>query len=101
VGRAIVRTDAGALDQMFARAQRRQAVYNCAHEETNMPVSTKRKKKDGTPVRRAQPAVAAGTEAATAAHEGGEAQPRIERRIGKPRNPFVEKQGHKASQRGR
>jgi hypothetical protein len=101
MGRAIVRTDAGALDQRIARAQRRQAVYNCAHEETNMPVSTKRKKKDGTPVRRAQPAVGPGTEAATAAPEGVDAPPRIERRIGKPRNPFVEKQGHKASQRGR
>ncbi len=66
-----------------------------------MPVSTKRKKKDGTPVRRAQPAAPTGAEAKADAPAGGDAPPRIERRIGKPRNPFVDKHGHKASQRGR
>jgi hypothetical protein len=67
-----------------------------------MPVSTKRKK-DGKPVRRAQPAVAAAAtgEGASAGPDAAAQQPKIERRIGKPRNPFVEKQGHKASQRGR
>jgi hypothetical protein len=68
-----------------------------------MPVSTKRKK-DGKPVRRAQRATAATGEAASTPSTGAEAadqQPKIERRIGKPRNPFVERQGHKASQRGR
>ncbi|WP_242345502.1 hypothetical protein [Anaeromyxobacter terrae] len=66
-----------------------------------MPVSPKRKKK-GKPVRRAQPAAAevTGPEASAGSDVAG--HPReTERRIGKPRNPFVEKQGPKASQRGR
>jgi hypothetical protein len=65
-----------------------------------MPVSTKRKK-DGKPVRRAQRAPAVAGEAASTGPEAPDLQPKIERRIGKPRNPFVERQGHKASQRGR
>ena len=66
-----------------------------------MPVSAKRKK-DGKPVRRAQPAVPE-AEAGTSAGSGaGEQQHRdVASRVGKPRNPFVERQGHKASQRGR
>jgi len=70
------------------------------NQETNMPVSTKRKK-DGKPVRRAQPALPADTGEGASAGSHGAEQPKIERRIGKPRNPFVERQGHKASQRGR
>lgn len=66
-----------------------------------MPVSPKRKK-DGKPVRRAQPAAVPETEAGTAgAPEGAAQPPRAERHAGKPRNPFVAQQGRKASQRGR
>jgi hypothetical protein len=66
-----------------------------------MPVSPKRKKK-GKPVHRAQPAAAdAAGEGASQAPDVAEHQRNVERRVGKPRNPFVEKQGPKASQRGR
>ncbi len=66
-----------------------------------MPVSPKRKKK-GKPVRRAQPAAAEVTgQGASAGSEAAEHQRNVEKRVGKPRNPFVEKQGPKASQRGR
>ncbi len=63
-----------------------------------MPVSKKRKK-DGKPVHRAQPPAEA-----TAEHEHGpEAHPSgpPERRVGKPSNPFVAQQTRRASQRGR
>lgn len=66
-----------------------------------MPVSAKRKK-DGKPVRRAQPAGAAGEEGeGTTGPAAGEPQRPFANRPGKPRNPFVEKHGHKPSQRGR
>lgn len=65
-----------------------------------MPVSPKRKK-DGKPVRRAQPAVAPEAAAGTSAAPEAAVQPQAERHAGKPRNPFVAQHGHKASQRGR
>ena len=63
-----------------------------------MPVSKKRKK-DGKPVHRAQPPA----EAAVEHEQGHEVHPAgpPERRVGKPSNPFVAQQTRRASQRGR
>ncbi len=60
-----------------------------------MPVSKKRKK-EGKPVKRAAP-VAAGEEHP----HGPEEQGRAQTRQGKPSNPFVAMQQRRASQRGR
>lgn len=65
-----------------------------------MPVSPKRKK-DGKPVRRAQPSGSPDTTDSSADSEGAAQPPRAELHVGKPRNPFVAQQGRKASQRGR
>jgi hypothetical protein len=63
-----------------------------------MPVSKKRKK-DGKPVQRAQ-AAAEPTPQHEQGHETHPAAPQ-ERRAGKPSNPFVAQQTKRASQRGR
>jgi hypothetical protein len=69
-----------------------------AQEPMTMPVSKKRKK-DGKPVHRKQPAA---PEATSEAHppEGGAPGPQT--RMGKPTNPFVSAQPqHRGAQRGR
>lgn len=63
-----------------------------------MPVSKKRKK-DGKPVHRAQPAEELASEHQTE-HESHPAAP-PPTRVGKPSNPFVAQQTKRASQRGR
>ncbi len=63
-----------------------------------MPVSKKRKK-DGKPVHRAQPAAELVPQHEE--HESHPAPAAPERRAGKPSNPFVAQQTKRASQRGR
>ncbi len=63
-----------------------------------MPVSKKRKK-DGKPVYRAQPAPAGGEEHAPAPDAK---PPHLRDRMGKPTNPFVtQQQAKRGAQRGR
>jgi hypothetical protein len=67
-------------------------------EPTTMPVSKKRKK-DGKPVHRRQPAA---PEAREEAHPAEAGAPGPKARMGKPTNPFVTAQPqHRGSQRGR
>ncbi len=61
-----------------------------------MPVSKKRKK-DGKPARRPQPAAEA-----IETHPDAKAGPRQQMRIGQPKNPFVtQQQAKRGAQRGR
>jgi hypothetical protein len=62
-----------------------------------MPVSKKRKK-DGKPVHRAQPAEELAPQPEEHESHPAAAPPR---RVGKPSNPFVAQQTKRASQRGR
>ena len=64
-----------------------------------MPVSKKRKNKEGRPVHRAQPAPAEGS-AEHAAPETKET-PLQQRVMGRPSNPFVAQMPRRAAQRGR